>query len=237
MVGDAGALTFAGGFLMGLASSLHCASMCGGVASAMMFSFAASDTAGARQLALGLTQAGRAAGYVLAGGATATIGAPVISALDHAGGLIALRWASAAMLAWIGLATLGLVPPLRVLHGFAARLRLPTSYVAGAPGIVIWAPFLSGLGWSFTPCPMVLAALVYAGLSGTSLSGMQVMAGFALGTMPAVVACALGMDRLRSAARRPAARISVGLGLVGLGLASAAAPLSGGILGLCLTSF
>jgi hypothetical protein len=31
--------------------------------------------------------------------------------------------------------------------------------------------------------------------------------------------------------------MSVGLGLVGLGLASAAAPLSGGILGLCLTSF
>ena len=32
-------LTFLGGLLMGLASSLHCAGMCGAIASSLMFAF------------------------------------------------------------------------------------------------------------------------------------------------------------------------------------------------------
>ncbi|MGA0533700.1 sulfite exporter TauE/SafE family protein [Hansschlegelia sp. KR7-227] len=237
MIADAAALTLAGGVMMGLASSLHCASMCGGVASAMMFAFATSDSSAARRRAIVLTQSGRAAGYMLAGGAAAMVGASVVAALDHVGGLIVLRWASAATLAWIGIATLGLVPPLRVLDGVATRVTAPLRRLASrSPQTALWTPFVGGLAWSCTPCAMALAAVVYASLTGSALGGVQVMAGFALGTMPAVVASAIGVARLRGFARRPAARVSVGLALVGLAVASAAAPGLGASV-LCLTSF
>ena len=40
---NASDLTFLGGLLLGLASSLHCAGMCGGIASSLIISLAPSD--------------------------------------------------------------------------------------------------------------------------------------------------------------------------------------------------
>ena len=45
-------LTFLGGLLMGLASSLHCASMCGAIASSLMFGFATGEGPSDRARAL-----------------------------------------------------------------------------------------------------------------------------------------------------------------------------------------
>ena len=56
------ALTLGGGLLLGLASSLHCAGMCGPIAASLMFGFGPSRTR-----ALAAAQAGRVLGLVLAG--------------------------------------------------------------------------------------------------------------------------------------------------------------------------
>jgi sulfite exporter TauE/SafE len=154
---DLAALTFAGGLAMGVASSLHCAAMCGGVGAAMMFAFSPGGGAAARARALMTAQAGRATGYVLAGAAAGGAGASVVGSLDHGGALLALRVASAAMLVWIGLSTLGLVRSFaladRAFGPILAAVRSPGSSSARVGAA---APFVAGLGWSLTPCALVL---------------------------------------------------------------------------------
>ncbi|MFD0388574.1 sulfite exporter TauE/SafE family protein [Tistrella bauzanensis] len=61
--------TFMGGLLLGLAGSLHCAGICGGIASATLIAADPGGTARARAGALMQIQLGRAATYTLAGGA------------------------------------------------------------------------------------------------------------------------------------------------------------------------
>lgn len=223
MAATLGTLSFAGGLALGLASSLHCASMCGGLASTLMFAFSPADDRGARARALLLAQAGRASGYVLAGAIAAGAGGSLIGAFAYADAFVVLRVAAAATIVWIGLSTIGLAPPPsgldRAFAGVASRLRPARS--GRATTIGAGAPFLAGLGWSVAPCGIALGAIVYAGLSGSALDGAIVMAGFALGTMPSVIASAYGIGRLRELARAPRLKTAAGLSLILVGVATA----------------
>lgn len=216
-------LTFAGGLLMGLASSLHCAGMCGGIASSLMFAFSPEDDPGARIRAHFAAQVGRIAVYIAAGTLLGGAGAAFYGAFDHPAAYLALRWAAAVALGWIGLSVAGFAPSLAGIDTFTApvtnRLAAATS-LAGRHG----GAFLSGLVWGFLPCGIVYGALFYAMLSGSALGGFQVMAGFGLGTLPSVTAVALGLGGLRRLAHAPRARIAVGLGIMTVAAASAVIP-------------
>ena len=215
-------LTFLGGLLLGLASSLHCAGMCGAIASSLMFAFSPSDGTAERARALMAAHAGRVLMYVAGGAALGAVGSTVYGAFDHSGAYQFMRWAAAVALGWIGLSVAGLAPSLalfdRLAAPIAANLRLaPANRLAGDAGA-----FASGLMWGFLPCGMVYGALFYAMLSGSALRGGAVMAGFGLGTLPSVTAAALGVSSFRRLARTPNARVVVGLGIMALAAASVA---------------
>ena len=200
-------LSFGGGLLLGLASSLHCAGMCGPIAASLTLAGAPH-----RARALLAAQAGRIAVYIVAGAlAGAAIGA-VYGGPRHPNVFLVVRAAAALSLGWIGFSLLGLAPSLSVLD----RWRPPLPRAA----------FAAGLAWGFMPCGLVYGALFYAGLAGGPLAGALVMAGFGLGTLPSVTAVALGAARFRALARTPRARMAVGLGLMGVAAASLAAPIS-----------
>jgi sulfite exporter TauE/SafE len=207
-------LTLGGGLLLGLASSLHCAGMCGPIATSLMFGFGPNQTR-----ALAAAQAGRALVYVTAGALAGSAGGLALGASPHPGAFMLMRVAAALSLAWIGFSLLGLAPSLAGVD----RLTAPIARVLSgfrAPG----GAFAAGMVWGFLPCGMVYGALFYAGLSGGTLNGALVMAGFGLGTLPAVTAVALGLGRFRALAHKPGARIAVGLSLMGIAAASLAAP-------------
>jgi uncharacterized protein len=103
-------LTFLGGLLLGLASSLHCAGMCGAIASSLMFAFSPGEAAADRGRALMAAQAGRVLVYVAAGTAVGAVGSTLYGAFDHAGANLFMRWAAAVALGWIGLSVAGLAP-------------------------------------------------------------------------------------------------------------------------------
>lgn len=219
---DGAAMSFAGGAAMGFASSLHCVGMCGAVAASLMLS-AGGEDGRTRSRALLATQAGRLLGYALAGAAAGGFGSSIVAGLDHPAAYALLRWAAAAALGWIGLSMLGVVPSL----AFADRLLAPVTNrirYAGGARLPTWPPFMLGLGWSLAPCGVALGALIYAGLSGSSAAGATVMAGFGFGTLPAIVSCALGFDRLRALSRRPALRAGAGVFIVSLAILSVVAP-------------
>lgn len=226
MSGDLGTYSFASGMLMGLASSLHCAGMCGGIAATLCFAFDPSTRQGSRLRVLMTAQAGRVATYMLLGAAAGGFGTLVYGALPAGQLHFALRAVAAISLGWIGLATLGLVPATatfdRLIGPLTLRLR-PVN--AGAHAPLILAPMLAGVGWGLMPCAMVWGALFYAMAAGSSLGGAATMLGFGLGTIPAVTVAALGIGRLRDLARAPQLRVAVGLGLMSIAVLTLIVPM------------
>lgn len=219
-----GDIGFLAGLLLGLASALHCAGMCGGIAASLMFTLRPAGGAGlaADLRVLILAQAARVTAYVAAGSVLGYAGSGLYGAFDQTAVHALLRWVAAAALGWIGLGLMGLAPPLtaldRVTGPIAGRL-------AGLQrGAGAFAPLAAGLVWGLLPCGMVYGALFYAMLSGSAGGGATVMAGFGLGTIPAVTAAALGIGGLRRAARSARARIAVGAVLVVLAVIGAIMP-------------
>lgn len=205
-------LSLVGGLLLGLASSLHCAGMCAGIAGSLAMMLAPED--GPRWRGLMVAQAGRVLAYVLAGAILGGMGAGFYGLFDHRGAYRVLQWAGAAGLAWVGLSLWGLVPSPRGLD----RLAGPIGRVLSRPaGHGMGRGLLAGAAWGMLPCGMVYAALLYAMLAGSAGAGATVMLGFAAGTLPAVTVAGLGLQRLRGAARGPATRRLVGAALIGVG--------------------
>ena len=218
-------LTFLGGLLLGLASSLHCAAMCGAIASSLMFAFSNGEPAGKRVEALLAAHAGRVLMYVGAGAALGAFGSAIYGAFDHTHAYLFMRWAAAVALGWIGLSVAGLTPSLAVVDRVAAPIASALRF-GGAAAVASGraGAFASGVVWGLLPCGMVYGALFYAMLSGGALHGATAMAGFGLGTLPSVTGVALGAASFRRLARGAKARLAFGLGIVALAAASLAVP-------------
>ena len=205
-------LSLTSGFLLGLASTLHCAGMCGGIATGLVVMFAPPTSAG-RLRVLMLAQAGRITGYMIAGGILGFAGAGIYGAFDQAALYRLLQWAAAVVLVWIGLTMAGLLPMpaavdrlVAVVSGRLARRLAPLrSSRAG--------PYIAGLTWGVIPCPMVYGALFTALLTGSALGGIGMMAAFGLGTLPGVTLSALGLSRLARIDGARGVRVAVGLAI------------------------
>ncbi|HEY1149820.1 MAG TPA: sulfite exporter TauE/SafE family protein [Pseudoduganella sp.] len=239
-------------FVVGLAGSVHCAGMCGGIVSAFSSLPAqrvipiASGAATARSLPLVLGyNAGRIGSYALAG---AIAGGLAGSAADLAR---VAQWQSAGywlmnlmlaalglylMDAWRGLARVeaaggalwqGMQRTLRPVMRAVVPMDTPAKALA------------LGAVWGWVPCGMVYSVLLTALLSGSALQGAAVMAAFGLGTLPMLLAMGLLGAKLRAAMQRRAVRMLCGLLVLGfglLGIARAAGGMQHGwIDALCLT--
>jgi sulfite exporter TauE/SafE len=215
-------LSILGGFLAGFASSLHCIGMCGGIASGLMFSLAPGGQARDRMRVLFLLQTGRIFAYVLAGALLGLIGSQFYFLFDRAEAHILLRWMGSAMLVYIGLSVAGWAPSLAGLERVIAGVGTTASRALG--GHASASPIVAGMIWGFLPCGMVYAALFYAMLAGDAAGSAAIMAGFGLGTVPAIVSAALGMGFLVRWAEQPRARITIAILIIVLGVISAALP-------------
>lgn len=207
-------LTLATGFGLGLASTLHCAGMCGGIASSLLF--AGPRTTNLSQT-LALTHAGRITAYALAGALIAALGTPVIGWLDREIAFKLVQWAGAVALMWIGLSTAGLLP---ALSGIDTLLRPVANILVRATGWTqgrAWSPFAAGLAWGLMPCAMVYGALFMAMLTGSALLGGLAMLAFGLGTLPALIAATLGVRALARAGQRQSLRVAAGLAIGAFG--------------------
>jgi hypothetical protein len=211
------ALMLAGGFSLGLASTLHCAGMCGGLTASLMLA------GGPRPLAqtvriVAFTHVGRISAYTLAGALAGAIGAPALQWLDRELAFRLAQWAGAVALMWIGLSTAGLLPPLSMLDralapvaGFVARAARPLD------GHRDLSALAAGLAWGLMPCAMVYGALFTAMLTGSAAGGALVMAAFGLGTLPGLLLAAAGLRTLAQASNRRSLRMVTGLAIGLLG--------------------
>ncbi|MFT3730370.1 MAG: sulfite exporter TauE/SafE family protein [Hyphomicrobium sp.] len=221
------------GLGFGLASALHCAAMCGGIACGALLLLDPS-TPRQRNRQLALMQAGRVATYATMGAVAGAIGGSFAAA--HGGiSFQIMQWAAAATLIWMGLVIAGAMPRL-------AFLDRGISYVGGAletaalplrkrPTV---GPLALGVAWGLNACPMLYGAVFFSSLTGSALNGFLFMAGFGVGTVPAVFAAANGLTFLRTINARPSLRWATGSAIALTGFASVY--LTGAVIpGLCLT--
>jgi sulfite exporter TauE/SafE len=218
------------GLVMGMASGLHCAGMCGPIGCMLLLGSPVATRSLDPSLLLMSAQGGRIASYVLLGTLFGVFGSGLYGVLNLQAAHQALQWSAGATIVWMGLSIAGLAPAIpgfdRLLApaaGAVASVR--ARWLGGYPQLGV-----AGLIWGLTPCAMVYAALFNSLLAGSSVGGATVMLGFGLGTVPAVVVSSFGLFRIGKltatrAARTLAGAVLAGAGTIGLLLTVPGSPL------------
>ena len=211
------------GFALGLASTLHCAGMCGGITASLMLAGGPKTMAGDARNVL-LTHIGRVSAYAVAGALVGSVGAPAVSWLDRELAFRLVQWAGAVALMWIGLSTAGLLPPLAGLDRLLLPLSVRVARVARPVSGRHAGALAAGLAWGLMPCAMVYGALFTAMLTGSAAAGATVMVAFGAGTLPGLLAAAAGIRSLAHAGNRRPLRLAAGLMIGLLGFLTVWAP-------------
>jgi sulfite exporter TauE/SafE len=189
--------TFLAGVALGLASSAHCAVMCGPLVLTIGRRIGAASP-GAQLRHVLLYHAGRALTYVsLALPAGLLGGALVFRGFDRALALVAGFVLLAAALASIRGGPAG-----RILSAYSRLLaRGSVPIVRWASGHPVAGPLGTGALNGALPCGLVYAALTAAGASGGLTNAILLMAGFGAGTAGLLIAISLGAAAVPSATR------------------------------------
>lgn len=212
MTGPGAELGFAAALLAGLAGSGHCLGMCGGISAAL-----AGGGRGPAWLNALLLGTGRVASYSLAGAIAGTGGALLGQGLDLLRLGQTLRIGFGLLLVAVGLTLALRWRGLLRIEALGGRLwaRLAPTLQGLLPPRGPAQALLAGALWGWLPCGLVYSMLTLALASGDAARGALVMAGFGLGTLPAVVgagsAAAGVLRRLRSGTGQRAAGVLLAL--------------------------
>jgi len=168
---------------LGLASSFHCAAMCGPLVGA---SCTRADSLGTRLDAnkAGAYAGARALGYGVVGGLAGALGAP-----------IAGSWQT-----WVRV--LAAAAAAFVIARAGVRLLKPTkspelvSLGLSRPKRRAFPPALLGLATSVFPCGALIGGLLLASTTGSALVGSLSMITFAIASLPGLLGAVLGVATL-----------------------------------------
>jgi uncharacterized protein len=209
---------FLGGLALGLASSIHCSCMCGGLVSGALF-LAKPRTRRERIVSTLCVQAGRIGCYAFAGALAAGIASDVIDPDATAASFRTLQFLAASALVWIGFATAGLLPT-PALAFLPAPGKLISRILEPSRRNPQLSSFATGVVWGLNPCPMVYAALMSSALTGSFQNGAVWMTAFGLGTLPGLLAAMWGVMRLAAVRRTRIAETAAGLFIAGFGFST-----------------
>ncbi|HEY0063625.1 MAG TPA: sulfite exporter TauE/SafE family protein [Telluria sp.] len=219
-------------FLVGLAGSVHCIGMCGGIVSA--FSLApgerapfpvavvsdAAPRAATATLRVLAYNAGRIGSYATAGAIAGGVASGAGTLAGVAGWQAAGYWLANLMLVLLGLYLMDAWRALTTLEqlgqGVWRRLQPLMRFILPLDGPL--KMFAMGALWGWLPCGMVYSVLLTAMFSGSAASGAAVMAAFGLGTLPMLAMLGLAGSVLRSALQRASVRRAAGVLVTGFGL-------------------
>lgn len=206
-------------FVASLAGSMHCAGMCGALATV---SCAGCSRAQQQLGAIGAYHLARAATYALAGAICGSVG----GALDLGGGLVGVhRLAGVVAGAAVVLAGVALL----MRHGgFGNRARAPRAVerllASGHRAAMGVAPLprgaMIGALSVMLPCGWLWAFLAVAAGTGTWIGGALAMVAFWAGSVPVLSVVGVGAGRVGALARGRVA-VLMGVAMIAIGMHSA----------------
>lgn len=214
-----------GAAAIGLASTLHCLGMCGGIAASLSLMMPEDTRTNPMRLSgyLLTFSLGRLLAYTSLGALVGALGAEPISFISGHYGYELIQWIAAATLLTIGATMMGLIrtdsgPVFRLTRPLADHITKISRRIN--PGSSPIAALGYGGLWGFMPCGMVYGMLPMAMLSGGAVAGAMVMGAFALGTWPSMIGAGAGAARLKRKAWPVWAGRTAGMTLVGLAFLS-----------------
>jgi uncharacterized protein len=189
--------------LAGLLGGVHCAAMCGGIATGFSMWSPRPGWSPALQLNLG-----RVAGYALAGALVGGVGDGLLRLFEFSALATAMRMAVGAVL---------VMAALRLLD---RRGRLDA---LARPGVRVWRwlrplqqrllpantmarRFASGMLWGWLPCGLSTTVLAAAWFQASAPAGALTMAVFGLGTLPVMLPLTWSGARMGRWLQRPGPR-------------------------------
>jgi uncharacterized protein len=168
-------------FVIGLLTSLHCVTMCGGIAMSQCIGAGSADSLTGRLRPSLLYNSGRVVSYTIIGGSIGALGS-VISMTLRSQGLIVII--AGIFMILMGLNLLGLFPFIRkILPRLPAGLGNRLASKRQGKG-----PFVVGLINGFMPCGPLQTMQLYALGTGSFAVGALSMFFFSLGTVPLLFA-------------------------------------------------
>jgi len=190
---------------LGLASTLHCVGMCGGIMGALTFGLPEEVRSDKSRQFLFITtyNLGRISSYTFAGLIAGLISASLVSTLSIENGHLILRALASVVLISFGLHLAGLFSKMQMLESFGAVVwrRLQPLTKRFFPVRTLWRAYCFGLVWGWLPCGLVYSALLWASASGDPVSGALYMFAFGLGTLPGVMTSGLMSSTLLKLSR------------------------------------
>ena len=213
-----------GAMLIGLASSVHCVGMCGGIIGALSYSLPADIRENNLKRFAYVTSynLGRLISYSAMGLLAGLLGAEVFNLLGAGSGHFVMRLVAATLIALTGLYLAGWFPQFarseklgEVLWSKLAPIGKRLIPVKSIP-----QGFLYGCIWGWLPCSLVYTMLVISSASGGASQGMVSMLAFGLGTLPSMILTGVFASQVRRFTRNPEVRMWIGISLVIMAVAS-----------------
>jgi sulfite exporter TauE/SafE len=208
-------------FLSGLAGSVHCLGMCGGIAATMSLGTRGPGAAVLRQLAW---STGRLITYAFLGLLVASVGRKLMLAQGQAVWMQSLFAVCAGLLLVLqGLRAVGWQPwttwffrkslgrglnrGMGVMsgnHPCVARTMFSQFFTGGS----VIAALVAGVMTGFLPCGLVYGFLALAAGTGHPITGAMVMMCFGLGTFPMLLLTGIGLSFATQRVRRDLLRLA-----------------------------
>jgi sulfite exporter TauE/SafE len=193
-----GSFSLLAAFVAGLAGSIHCLAMCGGLSAALGLRAHRLGASPKRTLGHALSyQAGRLASYSLAGAlAGMTVGLlQAMFDLEHL--QVMLRALAGLVLIGAAIGILFRVRPLARIEKLGAQVwRYLAPLARSIPANRFSGSLLLGMLWGWLPCGMVYSMLLIAALAGNPVKGAATMLCFGLGTVPTVLTAGLASAQI-----------------------------------------
>ncbi len=203
--------SFLSAFLVGIAGGVHCIGMCGGVSIALSGAIPRNANGFPYALAYNF---GRITSYILAGAITGAVAQIAKKYLPLSGPILAIL---------SGIMLLSMACYLGNWWRGITQIEKLGSHLWKSiqPAAKRFLPFRSplsaipyGMIWGWLPCGLVYSTLTWALASGTAFSGAVIMAGFGLGTLPALLATWAGANWVLKGFRQPMVRQLIALSLL-----------------------
>ena len=207
-------------FMLGLLGGVHCASMCGGIVSAL--SLQPNLPSQRKKSSWGFQlvyNAGRILSYTAAGALVGLVGSFGLLMEGLLPIQLLLYVAANLMLVALGLYLTGMTRSLAWMERIGQRLWRHVQPLAQRfmPARTLKQGFALGLLWGWLPCGMVYSVLATALLSGSAARGAGLLLAFGLGTLPNLLFAGVMLKQLRHLTRAAWLRLGSGLMVLGFG--------------------